>query len=212
MVDFVDAVAGDAFRTRGRSSSGSRYRRTRVALFRDGIQSACGFAQSATGPFYCPEDRQVYLDLGFFQQAVAKRIECARRLRSGAVIATSSGITYRICSGWTFCARVGRSPAQVHQKIIALRVAGRLLCRDLGSCGLREQTGPGGTRRAQSSARRGRSAARGVSHRNDRLQKMATVRHARSLHTRHVRSAARVESLGEGWTRAIRVRRSPRRR
>jgi predicted metalloprotease len=47
---------------------GSRYQRTRVTLFRDSIQSACGFAQSATGPFYCPGDERVYLDLGFFNE------------------------------------------------------------------------------------------------------------------------------------------------
>src|SRR5262249_36541319 len=47
---------------------GSEYQPTRVALFRDAIQSACGFAQSATGPFYCPQDRKVYLDLGFFEE------------------------------------------------------------------------------------------------------------------------------------------------
>jgi len=47
---------------------GSRYRRTKVTLFRDSIQSPCGFAQSATGPFYCPEDSYVYLDLGFFNE------------------------------------------------------------------------------------------------------------------------------------------------
>ena len=43
-----------------------------MQLFRDSIQSACGFAQSATGPFYCPEDQQVYLDLGFFNEMAQK--------------------------------------------------------------------------------------------------------------------------------------------
>jgi len=67
MVDFVDAVAEDAQRTWERILS-NRYERTRVVLFRDAIQSACGFAEAVTGPFYCPSDRKVYLDLSFFRQ------------------------------------------------------------------------------------------------------------------------------------------------
>lgn len=47
---------------------GSRYQATRVVLFRDAIRSACGFAESASGPFYCPSDQKVYLDLGFFEE------------------------------------------------------------------------------------------------------------------------------------------------
>jgi uncharacterized protein len=65
LVDMVDAIAGDVQDT-WQNVLGSRYQRTRVRLFRDQIQSACGFAQSATGPFYCPGDHLVYLDLGFF--------------------------------------------------------------------------------------------------------------------------------------------------
>jgi len=51
---------------------GSRYQRTKVTLFRDAIQSGCGSAQSATGPFYCPQDGVVYLDLGFFKELSEK--------------------------------------------------------------------------------------------------------------------------------------------
>jgi uncharacterized protein len=66
-VDFVDAVANDVQDTWARILGG-RYERTKVVLFRDAIDSACGFAQSATGPFYCPRDHRVYLDLGFFDE------------------------------------------------------------------------------------------------------------------------------------------------
>jgi uncharacterized protein len=67
MVDFVDAVTNDAQDTWSKVL-GNRYERTKVVLFRDQVQSACGYAQAATGPFYCPSDHKVYLDLGFFNE------------------------------------------------------------------------------------------------------------------------------------------------
>ncbi|MBN2261410.1 MAG: zinc metallopeptidase [Prolixibacteraceae bacterium] len=45
-----------------------RYREPRLVLFRSAVESACGFAQSATGPFYCPGDEKVYIDLDFLEQ------------------------------------------------------------------------------------------------------------------------------------------------
>jgi predicted metalloprotease len=67
LVDFVDAVMKDA-QEMWQSKLGGRYQVTRAVIFRDSIQSRCGFAQSATGPFYCPGDSLVYLDLGFFAE------------------------------------------------------------------------------------------------------------------------------------------------
>jgi predicted metalloprotease len=67
LVDFVGAVAKDA-QDMWAEKLGPRYERTPIVLFRDSIQSACGQAESASGPFYCPGDRKVYLDLGFFNE------------------------------------------------------------------------------------------------------------------------------------------------
>ena len=64
-VDMVDAVMEDAQQTWEQLLSG-RYQRTKAVLFRDAVQSTCGMADAAVGPFYCPADRKVYLDLSFF--------------------------------------------------------------------------------------------------------------------------------------------------
>jgi predicted metalloprotease len=89
LVDFVDAVTKDAQDT-WEQRLGARYQRTRVVLFRDVIDSACGFAQSATGPFYCPEDRKVYLDLGFFDE-LSKRFGAPGDFAEAYVIAHEIG-------------------------------------------------------------------------------------------------------------------------
>ena len=53
-------------------AEGVQYRHAKLDVFRDSIRSACGQAESATGPFYCPGDEKVYMDLGFFQELRTK--------------------------------------------------------------------------------------------------------------------------------------------
>lgn len=66
---FIAAVLGDTEDTWGRifSAQGSQYDPPVLVLFSDMVQSACGSQSSAVGPFYCPGDRRVYLDLTFFR-------------------------------------------------------------------------------------------------------------------------------------------------
>jgi predicted metalloprotease len=70
-VQFVSFVLDDVQTTWEKllpEQGGKQYRHAKLVLFRDSIDSACGQAESATGPFYCPDDEKVYLDLGFFDQ------------------------------------------------------------------------------------------------------------------------------------------------
>ncbi len=69
-VQFVSFVLDDVQNTWTRElpPAGVQYQHAKLVLFRNGIRSGCGFAESTTGPFYCPVDRKVYLDLGFFDE------------------------------------------------------------------------------------------------------------------------------------------------
>ena len=65
---FVAAILGSTEDVWGRlfASAGERYAPPELTLFSGAVQSACGYASSAVGPFYCPADRLVYLDTTFF--------------------------------------------------------------------------------------------------------------------------------------------------
>jgi predicted metalloprotease len=65
-VQFVSFVLDDVQHTW--SQTLPQYRHAKMVLFRDDVNSACGLAQTATGPFYCPGDEKVYLDLSFFNE------------------------------------------------------------------------------------------------------------------------------------------------
>ena len=65
-VQFVSAVLDSTQATwhRRLPASGTQYADAKLVLFRDAIESACGIGQAAMGPFYCPGDQKVYIDLG----------------------------------------------------------------------------------------------------------------------------------------------------
>jgi len=68
--DLVSFVLDDAQKTWTQifASRNLQYRHAKLVLFRDQIDSACGMAESATGPFYCLEHEKVYIDLGFYDE------------------------------------------------------------------------------------------------------------------------------------------------
>lgn len=70
MVLLLSAVldSNQTFWARTLPQYGSQYERATLVLFRDATQTACGFGQSAAGPFYCPGDGKVYIDLSFFEE------------------------------------------------------------------------------------------------------------------------------------------------
>src|SRR6266403_2350805 len=71
LVQFVSFVLDDAQKTWDQilpQQAGKPYRHAKLVLFRNYTQSGCGSAESATGPFYCPADERVYIDLGFYDE------------------------------------------------------------------------------------------------------------------------------------------------
>jgi predicted metalloprotease len=71
-------------------SQGQAYREPSMVLFSNQVQSACGFASSASGPFYCPGDSKVYIDLGFFRE-LAQKFQASGDFAQAYVIAHEVG-------------------------------------------------------------------------------------------------------------------------
>ena len=67
VLGYTEDVWNDLF-----AKEGSQYKEPTLVLFRGSVQSACGYASSASGPFYCPGDEQVYIDLSFYQELSEK--------------------------------------------------------------------------------------------------------------------------------------------
>jgi hypothetical protein len=70
LADFVSVILADTEDTWQAvfNAAGSSYREPRLVLFTGSVRSACGMAGAATGPFYCPADEKVYIDLSFYDE------------------------------------------------------------------------------------------------------------------------------------------------
>ena len=91
-VQFISFVLDDVQNTWERlfSQIGRTYRHAKLVLFRDYTVSGCGEAKAVTGPFYCPADENVYVDLGFFD-ALANRMGAPGEFGQAYVIAHELG-------------------------------------------------------------------------------------------------------------------------
>ena len=83
LLDFSSFVVGDlqTFWAADFQKAGRDFSRTQLVVFRQRTPTGCGTGSSGTGPFYCPLDRKIYLDLGFFRElaSASRRPATSRR-------------------------------------------------------------------------------------------------------------------------------------
>ena len=189
----MDAVAADTQDTWERALGG-RYQRTTVVLFRDAVESACGFAQAATGPFYCPADRKVYLDLGFFDD-LARKLDAPGDFAQAYVIAHEFGHHVQNILGLTERAQRDRSTG-ANSASVALELQADCFAGVWGHDAM--QTGRAAAGRVELEAgdvEEGLQAASSIG--DDRLQRMSKGRVSPESFT-HGSSAQRVEWFRRG--------------
>lgn len=91
-IRFLSFLIDDMEQSWTKKLTGGRvpYQAPVLVVFRDGVDSACGFSSSATGPFYCPADKKLYLDLSFFRD-LAVRFSAAGDFAQAYVVAHEIG-------------------------------------------------------------------------------------------------------------------------
>ena len=101
-VDFVKVVLADTEDVWNQYflKYGKRYEEPRLVIFTGGVQSACGMAQTAMGPFYCPGDHKVYIDLAFYDE-LKRRFRAPGDLAQAYVIAHEVGHHVQNLLGYT---------------------------------------------------------------------------------------------------------------
>jgi predicted metalloprotease len=152
------------------AASGSTYRPPRLVLFTEAVQSACGLSSAATGPFYCPADDRVYLDLSFFSD-LERRFGAPGDFAAAYVIAHEVGHHVQNLIGDSDRVRAlqqnARSRDEANQASVALELAADCLAGVWAHHAHRDQNllEPG-------DVEEGLAAAAAIG--DDRLQRMST--------------------------------------
>ncbi len=192
LVDMVDAVLDDAQDT-WRQLLGGQYQDTKAVLFRDAINSACGFAQAATGPFYCPADRKVYLDLGFFDE-LDRRLGAPGDFAQAYVLAHELGHHVQTITGVEGQVRERQATNPGARNALSVRMELQADCY-AGVWGYHANKGGGRVQLDPDDTEEGLNAAAAIG--DDRLQKMQSGRIAPERFT-HGTSQQRVEWFKRG--------------
>jgi predicted metalloprotease len=194
LVDMVDAVMGDAQET-WRQLLGGRYQDTKAVLFRDAINSACGFAQAATGPFYCPADRKVYLDLGFFDE-MHRKLDAPGDFAQAYVLAHELGHHVQTLTGVESQVRQRQSADPSARNALSVRMELQADCF-AGVWGYHANKGGSRVRLDPDDTDEALNAAAAIG--DDRLQRMQSGRIAPERFT-HGTSQQRVEWFRRGMS------------
>jgi predicted metalloprotease len=169
---------------------GARWRDARLVLFWDETQSGCGGAQAAMGPFYCPADQRVYIDLGFYRE-LAQRFGAPGDFAQAYVIAHEVGHHVQDLLGITdkVSRLQQRDPSQRNALSVRVELQADCLAGVWGhSAAARGLLDPG-------DANEGLKAAAAVG--DDRLQQMAGRRVSPESFT-HGSAAQRADWFGRG--------------
>jgi hypothetical protein len=124
-VDFISAVLDDVQGVWADTyaNAGNEYPPARLVLFEEATQTACGVGSAATGPFYCPPDQTVYLDLGFFRE-LSSRFEAPGDFAQAYVIAHEIAHHLQNVSGFSEDVREAqaRNPDEANELSIKLEL------------------------------------------------------------------------------------------
>jgi len=193
LVQFVSFVLDDAQKTWTQllSQQGVPYRHAKLVLFRDSIDSACGMAESATGPFYCPEDEKVYIDLGFYDE-LSQRFGAPGEFAEAYVLAHEIGHHVQKLTGVEEKVRLAQrqNPQAANRLSVLLELQADCLAGVWGSSTRQRNLLEAGE------VQEGLNAAAAVG--DDRLQRMATG-HVNPESFTHGSSQQRTEWFQRGF-------------